>query len=130
MFKVSPKGVAYGTLLFFALVALSSVASNILNVSLLSGPVSWIYLGTWILPGYLAAKVAGKSGPVNGALVGLVVGLLVGSVSQLFFNRPPPIVETVSGVEVGLRMGLSAIVLCGLGGLIWQLRNGSRKNGL
>jgi len=130
MFRVNPKGVAYGTLLFLTLVALSSVASNVLNVSLVSGPVSWVYLGTWVFPGYLAAKVAGKSGVVNGALVGVIVGLLVWGVSQLIFNNPPPDVESISGVEAGLRMGLSATILCGLGGLVWELRNASRKNGL
>jgi len=130
MFRVSPKGISYGTLIFFALMVLSSVASNVFNVSLVNGPISWIYLGTWIIPGYIAAKVSGKSGVLNGALVGVIVGLLVGLVSQLIFSNPPPKVESIRGIEVGLRMALSALILCGLGGLIWELHNASRKRGL
>ena len=130
MFKVSPKGIFYGVVAFFVLYILGSVASNLLNVSLMNSPLSWIYFGTWILPGYLAAKASGKSGVINGALVGVIVGMLVGGMTQLFFSSPPPSVDSVSGIEIGIQLGLSGVVLCGLGGLIWEFRNGSSKRGL
>ena len=123
MFKVSFKGVAYGTILFFVLLATSSVLSNYLSVSLVSGPFFWIYQATWILPGYVAAKTSGRSGVVNGATVGIIVGVLVGAVSQFFFNNPPPNVAATSGIEVGALMGLPAILLCSLGGLIWEIEH-------
>ena len=123
MFNISLKGVAFGTISFFALLAASSVFSSYLNVSLVSGPFFWIYQATWILPGYVAAKASGKSGAVNGATVGIIVGVLVGAVSQIFFNNPPPNVVAANGIEVGALMGLPAIILCSLGGLIWEIEH-------
>ncbi len=121
MLKPSLKGVAWGTALFFILLLSGSAFVNLIDADLTKAPIYWAYVATWAVPGFVAARIAGKNGVVNGALVGVIAGVLIGGASQIFFSNPPPNVESISGIEVGLRMGLAVLILSSIGGLVWDL---------
>ena len=129
MSRISIKSLIYGTLLFLLIYLLSSLIKNTFKINLMSGGIYWLYLSTWIIPGYIAARISKKMGMLHGALVGLIVGLLFGFVTYYFAN-PPPNVQSISGIRLGGLVGIPAIICCSLGGLIWDIHNAIQKNKL
>lgn len=127
MLRISIMACCYGLLTFLGLASASLIASNYLDLDPTRTPFSFVYLAAWILPGYVAARIAGRNGVSNGAIVGVVAALVAGVIVQLFFNSPPPGVESSGGDSVGLVVAVGSVTLCALGGLVWELQRLVRK---
>jgi hypothetical protein len=118
MKNISPKGILSGTLVFIVLVGLSGLYTTKFE----SQSINWIILTVlWTIPGYVAASVAGKSGVLNGSVVGVAVGVLTGLITSLFMS-PPPGIESSGGLQAGVALGSVAVILCGFGGLLWNVK--------
>lgn len=128
LFKPNIKAIAWGTALFLILLTLGSGFLSLLHVDLKNSMIYWAYVGILAVPGFVAARIAGRNGIVNGALVGVTAIVLIAVVLQIFFSNPPPNAESISGIQVGLQMGLTAVIMCSIGGLIWELWHRSRRN--
>lgn len=126
MFKPNTRAIAWGTILFLILLIVGSGSLSLLHVDLTNSVIYWGYLGILGVPGFVAAKIAGRNGIVNGALVGVTATVLIAVILQIFFSNPSPHVESAGGIEIGLQMGLTAVIMCSIGGLIWEIWHRSR----
>lgn len=123
MKKISVKGVAAGVVTFVGLVGLGIVFYNY-SIGILANPYTrWLYVGCWIVPGYVAAAVARGNGVINGSMVGVTLGVISLIFTTLFFDSPPSGIPPVTAIEFGTALGLSSILFCGLGGLLWHVKS-------
>ena len=117
--KVTAIGIA---LLVFAVLYFSLTVFTQMMGSRITSPgmfllINAIALFVWIIPGYLAARLAKTRGALNGAIVGVGATLLEG-VDYLFSS---------SGLAHTFREHwylflVYGIVLSGLGGLLWDIK--------
>lgn len=125
MSRLSIKGVIAGIIAFAVLYGLYSLLSTWLVSRGSYSPwlitlAGWL---VWILAGYIAASVSGKAGLLNGALTGLLTPLVM--IAYLFagLGDSPQLRETVASARVFWLV--SGVLLCGLGGLLADLRRRS-----
>lgn len=125
MGAISFRGVASGLAVSLLLLGAVSAYLNFVSSSA-NALVYALSLVSWILPGYVAGATARERGTLNGAVVGILVGILAGALAS-WFRDPPDRIDSLSGLEVGLVVGTLGALLCGLGGLTWDLVQGPNK---
>jgi hypothetical protein len=123
MKKISVKGVAAGVVTFVGLVGLGVALYNYSSAFLSNPYTRWLYIGCWIVPGYVAAAVARGNGVVNGSMVGVTLGLISFIFVALFSDAAPAGIPSATATEFGTVLGLSSILFCGLGGLLWHVKS-------
>ncbi len=125
-----------GVLTFAALYALLGLLL-LFVLALLSErvPSHWLYGGfkalgllSWIVPGYVAARIAGRRGWLHGALTGIGVGSIVVITMALTFSWEGTEHDAVRNSMV--TTFLLVLLLCTLGGWLGDLlaARASRRN--
>lgn len=119
-----------GVLSFVALYALLALLM-LFALALLSErvPTQWLYgsfkmlgLLSWMVPGYIAARIAGRTGWLHGALTGIGVGLLVVLTMALTFSWEGTLHDEVRASM--LTTFLLVLLLSTLGGWAGDLQRG------
>lgn len=119
--RINARALAKGIATLFGVVALGSLYGT--QLGSLAHPVALgLYVAAWLIPGYVAAAIAGGNGAVHGVAIGLVSGAIVTGFTALFDASPLPGEEVVSVAWFGIGFGVAAALLCGLGGLAWHLK--------
>ena len=120
--KVSLKGVIAGTATFIGLVGILNIYLNYFGGPDIRLITYWMHLIAWVIPGYIAAAVSRTNGVIHGSIVGLIISVLsVGALALLSIAFPNGS-DSQGTLEIGMQISVRATLLCGLGGLLWEIQ--------
>lgn len=83
------------------------------------GGLGLLFLILWVASGVLAGYVAGVAGAQNGVVLGFPTGFVALLGSWFIFDWGTSITDYLA--QNALPYLVAGIVLCGLGGLLWDL---------
>ncbi len=126
MSTINPRSIVIATL-FFAVSSALLVAASPFLVSYwpglfgggLWGGLGLLFLVFWAASGVLAGYLAGAAGAYNGAVLGLPTGLVALLGPWLIFDWHVSMTEHLA--QNALPHLVAGVVLCGLGGLLWDI---------
>lgn len=114
----------FALLNLFLLFALALFAGH-LDTAWLYGGIKVLGITSWVLPGFVAARIAGRRGWLHGLLTGLLVGALVAVSMTFTFSWEGTVHDEVR--DRLLPVFVLVVALCTLGGTLagWLKRAGN-----